>query len=68
MNDSTAMQKKPEKKKKSKSVKLKSEKVETMFQGDMLKRMRAYKQDHGFFKMQELVRVAVSYFLQKQGY
>ena len=43
-------------------------KLETMFEARMVKRLKVYKKDHGFLKMQEVIRVAVGYFLQKQGY
>lgn len=46
----------------------KTVKIETMFESTMIKRMKIFKKDHGFLKMQEVIRVSVGYFLQKQGY
>jgi hypothetical protein len=56
------------KKRKSEASEGPNKKIEILFQPAMWKRMSSYKKDHGFFKMQELVRVSVGNFLQKQGY
>lgn len=71
MNKTAVKQKKTEKIKKQVAEDLKdepTEKIETMFQSGIIRRMENYKKDQGFLKMQEVVRVAVVYFLRKQGY